>query len=172
MPFRSSSGCHDLVTIRKSALRPSLGCACSGARKTASPVQMQTNSIEYQRAFPALVQTVAFDLGSLARPGFLGLFLTACAAAAFFVLGVEIASADLVEFTESSEFCGSVCHRAMGPEVAGYEQSAHARVACVERARCPRARPVCGTPPRRRSVLPWRGRERPGPLGSGASPAR
>jgi hypothetical protein len=50
MPFRNSFVCHDLVTIRKSALRPSLGCACSGARKTASQAQTQTKPIEYQRA--------------------------------------------------------------------------------------------------------------------------
>ena len=48
MPFRSSFACHDLVAIRKSALGPSLGCACSGARKTAS--QAQTKPLEYQRA--------------------------------------------------------------------------------------------------------------------------
>lgn len=34
--------------------------------------------------------------------------------------------------TESVGFCGKTCHTQMGPEMAAYEHSPHARVACVE----------------------------------------
>ena len=35
-------------------------------------------------------------------------------------------------FTESVEFCGEVCHTIMEPEYMTYQQSPHARVACVD----------------------------------------
>ena len=35
-------------------------------------------------------------------------------------------------FTESSYFCGQVCHQVMGPEYTTYQRSDHARVACAE----------------------------------------
>jgi hypothetical protein len=37
-----------------------------------------------------------------------------------------------VEHMESVEFCGQTCHTVMEPEFAGYVESAHARVSCVE----------------------------------------
>jgi len=35
------------------------------------------------------------------------------------------------EATESTAFCGAVCHKVMGPEYTAYQHSPHARVACV-----------------------------------------
>jgi hypothetical protein len=35
-------------------------------------------------------------------------------------------------FTESTQFCGQVCHSVMHPEYTAYQHSPHARVACVE----------------------------------------
>jgi hypothetical protein len=35
-------------------------------------------------------------------------------------------------FTESTQFCGAVCHSVMHPEYTAYQHSPHARVACVE----------------------------------------
>jgi hypothetical protein len=35
-------------------------------------------------------------------------------------------------YTESTDFCGKVCHRVMEPEYEAHQQSAHARVRCVE----------------------------------------
>ncbi len=35
-------------------------------------------------------------------------------------------------FTDSSYFCGKVCHTVMDPEYTAYQRSPHARVACVE----------------------------------------
>ena len=36
------------------------------------------------------------------------------------------------EFTESTAFCGQLCHRVMIPEFTAYQLSPHARVACVD----------------------------------------
>ncbi|MBZ0242701.1 MAG: NapC/NirT family cytochrome c, partial [Bacteroidales bacterium] len=35
-------------------------------------------------------------------------------------------------FTESNQFCGTLCHAVMEPEYTAYQGSAHARVKCVE----------------------------------------
>jgi len=35
-------------------------------------------------------------------------------------------------FTESVAFCGDICHKVMKPEMVAYQNSPHARVACVE----------------------------------------
>lgn len=36
------------------------------------------------------------------------------------------------EYTDSDEFCGTVCHTVMEPEYTAYKNSAHSRVGCVE----------------------------------------
>lgn len=36
------------------------------------------------------------------------------------------------EFTDSVQFCGQLCHTVMKPEFVAYQQSPHARVACVD----------------------------------------
>ena len=36
------------------------------------------------------------------------------------------------EFTDSVTFCGQLCHTVMEPEFTAYQQSAHAKVKCVE----------------------------------------
>ncbi len=41
-------------------------------------------------------------------------------------------SINALHFMDSSEFCGTACHDVMGPEWAAYQQSPHARVACVD----------------------------------------
>lgn len=48
------------------------------------------------------------------------------------VLGGGAASLTFVEFTESNEFCGQVCHEVMRPESTAYPHSTHSRIACVE----------------------------------------
>ena len=46
------------------------------------------------------------------------------------ILGV--ASFRGIEFTDSAEFCGTICHN-MDPQYTRYQQSPHARVTCVQR---------------------------------------
>jgi len=49
-----------------------------------------------------------------------------------FAMMSAVGSYKAYEFTDSVQFCGQLCHSVMGPEFTAYQQSAHARVACVE----------------------------------------
>ncbi len=51
---------------------------------------------------------------------------------AIFILLSAIGSYEAFKLTESVEFCGTVCHSVMSPEYIAYQNSPHARVACVE----------------------------------------
>lgn len=52
--------------------------------------------------------------------------------AVFALLGAGAGSLATVEYTESNEFCGEVCHSVMNPEATAYQHSSHARIDCVE----------------------------------------
>src|SRR5664279_2028036 len=49
-----------------------------------------------------------------------------------FALMSAVGSYKAYEFTDSVQFCGQLCHSVMSPEFTAYQQSAHARVGCVE----------------------------------------
>ena len=49
-----------------------------------------------------------------------------------FALMSAVGSYRAYEFTDSVQFCGQLCHSVMSPEYTAYQQSAHARVGCVE----------------------------------------
>lgn len=51
--------------------------------------------------------------------------------AVFFLLSA-VGSYEAFHYTESVEFCGTMCHEVMQPEYTAYQSSAHARVACAE----------------------------------------
>jgi hypothetical protein len=53
-------------------------------------------------------------------------------ASVLFVLIVSIASIKGFEFTESTTFCGELCHTVMEPEHVAWGNSPHAKVKCVE----------------------------------------
>jgi nitrate/TMAO reductase-like tetraheme cytochrome c subunit len=79
-------------------------------------------------------------VGDLSKYGHLDLNNPAQRSAAAFVLSFvvifalmsAVGSYKAYEFTDSTKFCGQLCHSVMGPEFTAYQQSAHARVACVE----------------------------------------
>ena len=50
----------------------------------------------------------------------------------FFLLISAVGSYEAFHYTESVEFCGTVCHEVMKPEYIAYQNSSHAHVACVE----------------------------------------
>ena len=60
------------------------------------------------------------------------LFIFFIVASVIFVLIVIIASIKGYEFTESTTFCGELCHRVMEPEHTAWRNSPHAKVKCVE----------------------------------------
>ncbi len=49
-----------------------------------------------------------------------------------FLLATALGSYRTYEFTESVTFCGGTCHKIMTPEFTAYQESPHARVACVQ----------------------------------------
>ncbi|HDS01932.1 MAG TPA: cytochrome C [candidate division Zixibacteria bacterium] len=50
----------------------------------------------------------------------------------FFVVFTAVGSYQAFHFSESVKFCGTTCHSVMEPEHTAYQNSPHARVACVE----------------------------------------
>jgi nitrate/TMAO reductase-like tetraheme cytochrome c subunit len=59
-------------------------------------------------------------------------FMIFGAGASLFVFLTALGSYRTYHFTESTEFCGEVCHTVMEPEYTTYALSPHARVACVD----------------------------------------
>ncbi len=60
------------------------------------------------------------------------LFIFFICATVIFVVVVAVASIKGFEFTESTVFCGEVCHVVMEPEHTAWSNSPHAKVKCVE----------------------------------------
>ena len=50
----------------------------------------------------------------------------------FFLLLSAVGSYEAFHYTESVEFCGTICHKVMKPEYVAYQNSSHAKVSCVE----------------------------------------
>ena len=50
----------------------------------------------------------------------------------FFLLISAVGSYEAFHYTESVEFCGTLCHKVMQPEYVAYHNSSHAKVSCVE----------------------------------------
>lgn len=59
-------------------------------------------------------------------------FMIFSAGTALFLLASSVGSYEAFHFTESVEFCGTICHSVMNPEYTAYQNSPHARVACVD----------------------------------------
>ena len=73
--------------------------------------------------------TMRLDFSDPAQRGAFAFFMT------FIVVFIGmsvIGSYRAYEFTDSVSFCGQLCHSVMAPEFTAYEQSPHARVACVD----------------------------------------
>jgi hypothetical protein len=49
-----------------------------------------------------------------------------------FIVLSALGSYQAFHYTESNEFCGTLCHKVMEPEYVAYQGSSHARVQCVE----------------------------------------
>lgn len=49
-----------------------------------------------------------------------------------FLLVSAVGSYEAFHYTESVQFCGTLCHQVMEPEFIAYQNSPHARVACVD----------------------------------------
>jgi len=59
-------------------------------------------------------------------------FIAVSVATFLFLILTALGSYRTYEFTESVAFCGRTCHTIMRPEYTAYQESPHARVACVQ----------------------------------------
>lgn len=73
-----------------------------------------------------------FPVVNLNEPGQRFAVIIFVVGTAFFLLLTAIGSYEVFHYTESNEFCGTLCHQVMEPEYVTYHGSAHARVNCVE----------------------------------------
>jgi hypothetical protein len=71
--------------------------------------KIDLNDVKYRNAFAIFIATT-----------FVFIFLSA------------IGTYEAFHYSESVEFCGTLCHKVMEPEYVAYQNSPHARVACVE----------------------------------------
>jgi len=67
----------------------------------------------------------------LSDPGIRRTILFVAGATVINLVIVSVASYGAVEYTESPEFCGQVCHTPMEPEYTAYQVWPHARVSCA-----------------------------------------
>lgn len=70
-----------------------------------------------------------FDLNSPRHRVYLGIFVVGTT---LFVILSMVGSYQAYHVTESTAFCGTVCHQVMLPEYTAYQNSPHARVDCVK----------------------------------------
>lgn len=75
------------------------------------------------------VSRIIIDLNNQRHWNFLGIFIVGTVG---FLLLTGIGSSRAFHYTETNEFCGTLCHSVMEPEYVAYQQSAHSRVNCVE----------------------------------------
>jgi len=59
-------------------------------------------------------------------------FLIFSVGTTIFLFMSAVGSYEAFHFTESNQFCGTICHSVMQPEYVAYQNSAHARVGCVD----------------------------------------
>ena len=82
-----------------------------------------------RRGLRASRDAFTVDLNIPRQRTLLGIFSIA---SMVFFLFTAYGSYRAFEWTESVEFCGETCHEVMEPEFAAYQNSPHARVACVD----------------------------------------
>ena len=80
----------------------------------------------------SFLQRIVVDPFAFVRKTGALVIVSGLAIGTFALLGAGAGSLAVVEYTESNEFCGQVCHAVMSPEATTYEHSAHARIECVE----------------------------------------
>jgi hypothetical protein len=78
---------------------------------------------------PALGKFPRLDLNNPQMRSTLAFFLSFVIV---FVVISAVGSYKAYEFTDSTQFCGQLCHTVMNPEFTAHQASAHARVSCVE----------------------------------------
>ncbi|MCX6156211.1 MAG: NapC/NirT family cytochrome c [Candidatus Kapabacteria bacterium] len=84
---------------------------------------MRTKGGKIERRLPVI------DFNNLRHRRGVGIFIIG---GFVFSLATAVGSYQAFEYTESDEFCGTVCHKVMSPEYTAYKASAHSKVGCVK----------------------------------------
>jgi nitrate/TMAO reductase-like tetraheme cytochrome c subunit len=72
------------------------------------------------------------NLGLFTHPKIVLIALLSTIGVTLTLMTLGAGSIGMIEYTESNQFCANTCHFVMSPEATVYEDSPHARVACVE----------------------------------------
>ena len=75
---------------------------------------------------------VKFPIVDFNDPKQRSVFFIVLSGLSVFIVLSALGSYQAFHYTESNEFCGTLCHNVMEPEYTAYQGSAHARVNCVE----------------------------------------
>ena len=84
-----------------------------------------------RRRAPSDALPVSWPEIDMNDPGIRRMLLFVAGATLINLTIVSVASYGAVEYTESPQFCGQVCHAPMEPEYSAYQAWPHARVACA-----------------------------------------
>jgi len=93
------------------------------------PIGMSRRSRRIKReGEESVVSKIIIDFSNQRHWNAVGLFILVTI---LFLLITGIGTYKAFHYTESNEFCGTLCHSVMEPEWVAYQESAHSRVACV-----------------------------------------
>ncbi len=84
--------------------------------------------INYKKKREPIKRLPFIDLNELAHRNAFLIFITGTI---IFLFISALGSYEAFHYTESNEFCGTVCHSVMQPEYVAYQNSPHAKVKCV-----------------------------------------
>jgi hypothetical protein len=93
------------------------------------PIGMWREHIKTKKGIDENKRLPYIDLNDVRHRNAFFIFI---AGTSVFLLASAIGSYEAFEYTESNEFCGQVCHTVMNPEFVAYQNSAHAKVRCVD----------------------------------------
>ncbi|MCK4889546.1 MAG: NapC/NirT family cytochrome c [Candidatus Aminicenantes bacterium] len=94
------------------------------------PIGMSRRSKRIKREGEgSIVSKIVLDMSNQRHWNAVGLFILVTI---LFLMITGIGTYKAFHYTESNEFCGTLCHSVMEPEHVAYQESAHSRVTCVE----------------------------------------
>lgn len=93
------------------------------------PIGMYYKNREIKRSGNQGMKAPVFDFNKNTHRNAAMIFISGTI---IFLLMTALGSYEAFHFSESNVFCGEVCHSVMHPEFIAYQNSAHARVKCVE----------------------------------------
>ena len=94
------------------------------------PIGIFRKSRKYKKA--KIIKEVKFPIVNFNDPKQRRIFFVFGAGTVIFLMLIGLGSYEGFHYTETTEFCGTLCHEVMKPEYTAYQHSPHAKVSCVE----------------------------------------